>query len=343
MRKKYIKKIVVIGGTGFVGVNLSIFLKEKNFMVYVLDSFYKKIGLRNQISKLEKEEIKIIECDIVNEQKLEKILLEINPDVIVNLAAQVSFKISVENPILDFEVNLLGSLNILEIIRKHLINCKYILASTNQVYGELKHHALIEKETRYDFKNLRNGISEDEKLDFLSPYGCSKGAADQYALDYARVYNLDTCVLRLGGIYGENQYAIEDHGWVSYISKMVLDNKSFNRFGNGKQVRDILYVSDICQAFYLAIIHDLSSKERCYNIGGGKKNSISVLELLKRLERITGNKEKSILNPMRKADKIVSYLNITLAKQNLGWEPIISIDVGISKLISWLKTVNFNK
>jgi len=336
------QKIAVIGGTGFVGINLCLYLKKKNHEVIAIDSMMKKNGLNEQIKKLENENINIIKSDIVNRNDIEKILLKEKPDVIVNLAAQVSFKKSVENPFLDFQINLLGTLNILEIIRNSLINSKFIYASTNQVYGELAYHKTIEKDTRFDFVDLELGITENEKLDFLSPYGCSKGAADQYVLDYARVYNMDTCVLRLGGIYGLNQYAIEDHGWVSYISKMVLDNKSFNRFGHGKQVRDILYVSDICEAFYLAIISDLSNKERLYNIGGGRNNSISVLELLAKLEKITGNKERSIINPMRQADKLVSYLDISRAKDYLGWEPKISIDVGLSNLLSWLKTIEFS-
>lgn len=335
------RKIAVIGGTGFVGLNLCLYLKKKNYDVYAIDSMMKKNGLNEQIAKLENNSITIIKSDIVNSDEIEEILLKIKPDVIVNLAAQVSFKKSVEDPFLDFQINLLGTLNILEIIRKRLRNSKFIYASTNQVYGELAHHKTIEKDTRFDFVDLELGISENEKLDFLSPYGCSKGAADQYVLDYARVYGLDTCVLRLGGIYGVNQYAIEDHGWVSYISKMVLDNKSFNRFGHGKQVRDILYVSDICEAFYLAIINDLSYKERLYNIGGGKDNSISVLELLTKLEKITGNKERSIINPMRQADKLVSYLDISRAKTNLNWEPKISFEKGLIKLVNWLKTVKF--
>ena len=174
-------------------------------------------------------------------------------------------------------------------------------------------------------------------MDFLSPYGCSKGAADLYTIDYARVFGLKTVVTRFGGIYGIHQYSYQDHGWVSFMAEMVAANKEFNRFGHGKQVRDILYVSDIVSALLLCVEKIDKVIGQAINIAGGPKNSISVLELLSKLEKITGNKELSIINPMRKADKLVAYLDIRKAKKLIGWAPKINIEQGLELLINWHK------
>ena len=331
-------KVLVVGALGFVGVNISLFFKEKHKAEVIgVDNNFKQLGSDENKSLLKDAGVLFDFCDIRNQESVDKIFDEYGPfDCIFNMAAQVAFKVSVENPRLDFEINALGTFNLLEALRIKSPKALFIYASTNQVYGELKDCRLKEYETRYDFIDLENGVPETHSLDFLSPYGCSKGAADMYVQDYGRVFNLNTVVTRFGGIYGTHQYSYEDHGWISYITNKVRLNEKFNRFGHGKQVRDILFIDDILDAMEKIYLNRGSLKKGvCLNIGGGKENSLSVLELLILLEELTGNKERSIINPMRKADKLVVYLDITKAKKEIDWEPSISFKEGIKKLIEW--------
>ena len=332
-------KVVITGVLGFVGVNLSVFLLKKGYEVIGIDNKFKDLGSYNNQQLFEKNGGKFFYVDIRNKNDVEYFFKNNkNIDVVYNLAAQVAFKNSIENPRLDFEINALGTLNLLESIRLFSPNSIFVQASTNQVYGNVNGVKLKEFNKRYDYEDLPFGIPESYPLDFLSPYGCSKGASDLYTIDYSRCFDLKTVVTRFGGIYGDHQYSYQDHGWVSFMTNMVLNNKSFNRFGHGKQVRDILYVTDIVNALYACISKIDNINGKAINIAGGPKNSISVLELLDLLEELTGNKEKSIINPMRKADKLVAYLDIRRAEKLLGWKPKISKRDGISKLISWLKS-----
>jgi len=332
-------KIVVTGALGFVGTNLCLHFLSKGSEVIAVDNRFKHVGGDQNLELICNKGARFCHVDIRNWNDVETLFKnESNIDAVLHMAAQVAFKRSVENPRLDFEINALGTFNLLEAIRLHQPEITFLCASTNQVYGELKNIPVVEKELRYDYVDLPYGIPETFPLDFLSPYGCSKGAADQYTLDYARVYGIKTVVTRFGGIYGDYQYSYEDHGWVAFMTKMVLQNKQFNRFGHGKQVRDILYISDIIAAIDLCIEKIDTIAGEAINIAGGPKNTSSILELLLLLEKITGNKEKSILNPMRKADKLVAYLDIRKAKELIGWEPHIGIEEGLKKLIKWMKT-----
>ncbi|MDR3217838.1 MAG: GDP-mannose 4,6-dehydratase [Dysgonamonadaceae bacterium] len=332
------KKYVIIGGTGFVGSNLACHFKSKGMDVIAIDNLTKAVGTQENKKRIESAGVKFAHVDIRNWHDVEYFFRnEKEIDAILHVAAQVAFKKSVENPRLDFEINALGTFNLLEALRIYHPQAVFINTSTNQVYGEQKLIPVIEYEKRFDYADLKYGLPESFPLDFLSPYGCSKGAADQYTLDYARVYNLKTVSARLGGIYGDWQYSYEDHGWVAYMTQMVASNKSFNRFGHGKQVRDVLYVSDICSAFEHIITHIENARGEAINISGGYSNTLSVLELLDILEKITGNKEKSIENPMRKADKLVAYLDIRKAKKLIDWEPLVPKEEGIERLLKWTK------
>jgi len=329
-------KIAVIGALGFVGTNICLDLLKKGNKVIAIDNHFKEIGTYENQSLIESSGGYFQYVDIRNRNDVETFFRnEKNIDACFHVAAQVAFKRSIENPRLDFEINTLGTFNILESIRLYQPEVKFVYFSTNQVYGALPKIPIIEKETRYDYANMPGGIPEDYPVDFLSPYGCSKGAADFYTIDYARVFGLRTVVIRLGGIYGQYQYSYEDHGWVAYMTKMVVRNSIFNRFGNGKQVRDILYVLDIIRALYRCIDKIDSISGQVFNIAGGPQNTISVLELLSLLENLTGNKEKSIINPSRKADKLVMYLDISKAKHLLDWEPTVGKEEGIARLVKW--------
>lgn len=330
-------KIVITGVLGFVGVNLAIECLSKGYNVIGIDNKFKSLGSSENMNLFLSANGDFRYLDIRNQNDVDVFFRkEKGIDVLYNMAAQVAFKNSIENPRLDFEINALGTLNLLEAIRLYSPNTIFINASTNQVYGLADSAKVMELDTRYDFVDLKYGIPETFPLDFLSPYGCSKGASDQYTVDYARVYNLKTVVTRFGGIYGINQYSYQDHGWISFMAKMVKNDVLFNRFGHGKQVRDILYISDIIEALQLCVDNINSVKGKAINIAGGPKNTLSVIELLAKLEKITGNKEKSIVNEMRKADKLVAYLDIRLAKKLLQWEPKVTIDDGLHKLLAWL-------
>ena len=329
-------RYIITGATGFVGTNLCLHFLENGHEVIGIDNRYKNIGSDANLKLICDAGATYHHVDIRNTNDVLHFFSRIGDvDAILHAAAQVAFKRSIENPRLDFEVNALGTFNLLEALRLYQESAVFVTASTNQVYGNLKQVPIQEYEKRFDFVDMPYGIPETATLDFLSPYGCSKGAADQYTIDYSRTYDLKTVVTRFGGIYGVNQYSYEDHGWVAYISKMVLQNKEFNRFGHGKQVRDILYISDIVEALEMCVKKIDVVKGEAINIAGGRKNSISVLELLDLLEDLTGNNEKSIVNPMRKGDKVVIYLDIRKAEKLLNWKPKYNIKEGINKLIEW--------
>lgn len=331
-------KYVIVGGTGFVGSNLSYHFKLQGIDVVAIDNLSKIVGTQENKKRIESIGVQFVNVDIRNWNDVEQFFKNQKQiDAVLHVAAQVAFKKSIENPRLDFEINALGTFNLLEALRLYHPQSIFINASTNQVYGQQELIPLFEKEKRFDYTDLKYGLPESFPLDFLSPYGCSKGAADQYTLDYARVFSLKAVSARLGGIYGDWQYSYEDHGWVAYMTQMVILNKPFNRFGHGKQVRDILYVSDICNAFEHIIDNIDNAKGEALNISGGYSNTLSILELLELLEKITGNKEKSIINPMRKADKLVAYLDIRKAKKIIDWEPLVSKEDGIERLVKWTK------
>ena len=330
--------ILITGGLGFVGSNLAIhFSKDTGNKVIAIDNRHKMLGSYENYNLISQKGTDFAYVDIRNQNDVVQLFKENSFDLILHMAAQVAFKTSVEVPRLDFEINALGTFNLLEAAREYCQNATFIYASTNQVYGSLSSEKMVELEKRYDFVDLRKGVPESYPLDCLSPYGCSKGAGEMYVRDYARVYDMNTVVTRFGGIYGPGQYSYVDHGWVSYISEMVLNGLEFNRFGHGKQVRDILFVSDIVSAISKISENINIVKGETFNIAGGKENSISVLELLELLEELTGNKELSNINPMRKADKLVMYLDISKAKKMLDWQPMVDKRNGIQKLLFWLR------
>lgn len=329
-------KVIVTGGTGFVGSNLACYFKTLGHEVVALDNFSKEIGTFENKRRVEAAGVKVMHLDIRNWNDVEHFFRnQMDVGAILHVAAQVAFKRSVENPRLDFEVNALGTFNLLEALRLYQPQAVFVCASTNQVYGQLSNVPLIEYEKRFDYADMPYGIPETFPLDFLSPYGCSKGAADQYTTDYARIYGLKTVVARLGGIYGDWQYSYEDHGWVAFMTKMVVLDQPFNRHGHGKQVRDVLYISDICRAIDLLVEKIETVNGLALNIAGGPANSLSILELLDLLESITGHTEKSTVNPMRIGDKVVCYLDIRKAQAMLGWAPTVSAREGIMRLVEW--------
>jgi CDP-paratose 2-epimerase len=338
-------QILITGIGGFIGSHLAEFFAQKDFNVFGIDNLSRKkiLGKKfineyynwNYLQSNFKN-IKLIKGDITNQDDL-RIFYDENIDVIIHTAAQVAVTTSIEQPKLDFLINLEGTLNILELARKK--DSTIIFLSTNKVYGENVNKIKIkEGAKRYEIidEKYKYGIPEDFPIDLTShtPYGCSKTAADIYVQDYHYTYGLKTFSLRLSCIYGTRQFGVEDQGWVSWFTIATLTGQEINIYGNGKQVRDVLFVTDLCELIEKIIFSQIS--HRVYNIGGGIQNSISLLELLDFLFFLTNKKAKINFFDWRKGDQYVYISDISLVKKDLNWEPKIDVKSGIKKLVDWV-------
>ncbi|GIX06193.1 MAG: CDP-paratose 2-epimerase [Candidatus Poribacteria bacterium] len=266
-----------------------------------------------------------------------ELIREHRPDVVIHLAAQVAVTHSIENPRWDFEVNALGTFNLLEAIRLEKRDAIFLNASTNKVYGNLEHLRVKKVGERYQYADLQWGVDESCPLDFHSPYGCSKGAADQYVLDYARTYGMRTTSFRQSCIYGPGQLGEEDQGWVAWFCIAALLGKPITIYGDGCQVRDLLYIDDLTRLYCRAVerIDQISGKP--FNVGGGPKNTLSLLELLAFLRDELKQPLPSIqFAPARLGDQRVFICDIRRAQKELEWEPVIPPKVGVTRLYQWL-------
>lgn len=335
-------KITVTGGAGFIGFHSCRYFAEKGHDIFLLDDFSRK-GSRAHAEKLISEfgeKIKIVECDISvssteNLSIIEKIVSQ--SDVVIHLAAQVAVTTSVKNPRRDFEVNALGALNLLEACRKASTKPFIIYSSTNKVYGGMDHLEIIERDNRYYFAEHLYGISETALLDFHSPYGCSKGAADQYVRDYNRIYGVPSVVLRQSCIYGTEQYGHEEQGWIAHLTLNACRNMPIKVFGDGKQVRDVLFAQDLVELFDACIQNMKKVSGKIYNAGGGYKNILSLLDLIEILEKTLGRKIEKSFHDWRPGDQKVYISDIDQLKKDLEWEPKISPTEGVEKIIHWQK------
>jgi CDP-paratose 2-epimerase len=259
-------------------------------------------------------------------------------DVLYHFAAQVAVTTSVSDPRQDFEINALGTLNLLEAVRSTLDDPIVLYASTNKVYGDLANVRIEEEEKGYKYLNLPQGISEDAGLDFYSPYGCSKGAADQYMHDYHRIYGMRTIVFRNSCIYGPRQFGVEDQGWLAWFVIAAALGKPITIYGNGKQVRDVLHVNDLIRAMSLAVDHISVTAGNVYNIGGGMENSLSVwVEFKEILENLVGAELTASFGHWRSGDQKIYISDISRAERDFGWRPTIGITDGIEDLYRWVK------
>lgn len=257
-------------------------------------------------------------------------------DVIIHLASQVAVTTSVIDPQNDFNVNLLGTFNMLEYSRALAKKPVFLFSSTNKVYGALEANKTSENELRYEFIDSPEGVDESAPLDFHSPYGCSKGGADQYVRDYHRIYGIPTVVFRQSCIYGENQYGVEDQGWLAWFLIAGLLGEDVYLYGNGKQVRDVLHVSDLADAFDRAIQNIDRVKGEIFNIGGGPKNSVSILELLLFMEKKLRISIKPGKREIRAGDQKIFISDNAKISRILGWKPTTDFETGIVQLHSWL-------
>lgn len=327
-------KILITGGLGFIGINTALTLGTEHD-IFIVDNLSRKGNIENYTHLKNKIDFTFWNKDIRNYFVIEDIFKNYNFDAIIHLAAQVAVTTSFTNPREDFEINCLGTFNILECIRKFSVNSILLYSSTNKVYGDLKSN-IKENDTRYSYADGTSGINENQGLDFHSPYGCSKGSADQYVRDYHRMYGLKTVVLRQSCIYGPNQFGIEDQGWVSWFSIASIFDKNITVYGDGKQVGDVLHVNDLIH-LYISIINNINiCNGEIYNVGGGSDNTLSLLELLSNLKVKLNKNIQYNFSEWRPGDQKIYVSDIKKIKYDINWNPKINVDTGLTIMLDWI-------
>ncbi len=333
------QQYLVTGGAGFIGSNYVNRLLQRGEKVTVYDNLSRG-GARRNLEWLQKnfgdDAFEVIVGDVRDAPAIQEAAKD--ADVIVHLAGQVAVTTSVIEPRYDFESNALGTFNTLEAARLSERDPIFIYASTNKVYGGMEDVELAEEPTRWRYKYLVNGCPETQPLDFHSPYGCSKGTGDQYVRDYSRIYGLRSTVFRQSCIYGPRQFGIEDQGWVAWFIIAAVTGRPITVYGDGKQVRDILNVEDLLNAYDLAVEKNDIAAGKVYNLGGGPGNVMSVwAEFGPILERLLGRKIEVGHGDWRPGDQRVFYADIHKAEQELGWKPKIGVEEGIRRLYNWVQ------
>src|SRR5229473_908072 len=320
------RRVLITGGAGFLGVNAALHLIADGWHVTVLDNLSRPGTERNlkwlitehpTRTTFIKEDVRIAGT-LADHVK--------NKDAILHLAGQVAVTTSLLDPITDFDVNARGTLNMLEAVRLHNREVPFLFASTNKVYGKLDQNNVACKET--------------QPIDFHSPYGCSKGAADQYVRDYARCFHMNTVVLRQSCIYGAHQYGTEDQGWVAHFVHSILNDRPLTIYGDGTQVRDLLDARDLSALYEIAIENIDRTRGQIYNVGGGEPNQRNLLEVIDQIGELTGRRPKYSFSDWREGDQTYYVSDISKAKQDLAWEPQIAFDRGLKDLVAWAASLN---
>ena len=329
--------VLITGGAGFIGSNTAAHYLRRGDRVTIYDNF-KRYGTESNGAWLVQEfgdKLTVLRGDIrALDASFTKAVEK--SDVLFHLAAQVAVTTSVTDPAEDFAINAQGTFNVLEAVRASSSKPIVIYASTNKVYGKMADVGVIDRGNRYEYDGLPDGAGEDRPLDFYSPYGCSKGAGDQYVVDYARIYGLRTVVFRQSCIYGPRQFGLEDQGWVAWFAIRALLGKKVTIYGDGKQVRDVLHVEDLIAAYDGAITNIERTSGRAYNVGGGPANTLSLLETIDLLEDRFGKRLEYTFDDWRPGDQRVFIADIRRAREEFSWMPAITPKEGVAKLVSWL-------
>ncbi len=331
--------VLITGGAGFIGSNLTHRMLEDGHNVLVFDNLSRP-GCRSNIEWLHKthgpDSFELMVADLSDFEALQRATE--GTSRIYHLAGQVAVTTSIENPKEDFESNALGTLNALEAARTVGDHPIFIFASTNKVYGSMDEGKYVEEDTRHSIPEFADGIAESYPLDFHSPYGCSKGAGDQYTRDYARLYGLRTVVMRQSCIYGPRQFGIEDQGWAAWFAIAALKGLPISIYGDGKQVRDMLYIDDLLDAYEAAIEQSEVASGQIYNIGGGPKNTLSICaEFGPLLEELIGHSLSVTYEETRPGDQLTYVSDIHKAKRDLDWRPKVDVLEGVQRLFHWLR------
>ncbi len=335
------RPVLITGGCGFIGCNLADRLAASGENVMVLDNLARG-GVRANAQWLKArhgERVQITAGDVRDPILVIDAVRQAR--AVMHLAAQVAVTSSVENPLDDFEINARGTINVLEAVRLHNSGAAVIFASTNKVYGRLvQDHEIEQTGRRYApcGSALACGVNEAASLDFYSPYGCSKGTADQYVRDYARVYGLRTAVMRMSCIYGPRQFGTEDQGWIAHFLLSALRGDTLTIYGDGHQVRDALFVSDAVDA-WIAVLRNIEvSRGRVFNLGGGLSNSVSLLELIDLISGLTGHTVNYDFADWRPGDQPWYVTDIDALRSTVGWKPKTALPEGLVLLQDWLQS-----
>ncbi|MGA8924272.1 MAG: GDP-mannose 4,6-dehydratase [Candidatus Dormiibacterota bacterium] len=318
--------MLITGGAGFLGVNAAVHFIEKEWHVTLLDNLSRPGTERNLKWLLARHpaDATFIKEDVRNAGALAEHVKD--QDAILHLAGQVAVTTSLVDPNTDFDVNARGTLNVLEAVRLHNRDAPLVFASTNKVYGKLEHN--------------NGACKETQPIDFHSPYGCSKGAADQYVRDYARCFHMNTVVLRQSCIYGAHQYGTEDQGWVAHFVHSILNGRALTIYGDGTQVRDLLDARDLSALYELAVEKIDQTRGEIYNVGGGPENQRNLLEVIDQIGELTNTKPQYSFAGWREGDQAYYVSDITKAKNKLGWRPEIPFDRGLDDLIRWAASLS---
>lgn len=336
-------KILINGGCGFLGSNLAAYGIENGYDVTVFDNLSRLGASQNLLWLQSLGTFKFVHGDTRNRNDVETIVKNGQFDAVFHLAGQVAMTTSIENPYKDFEINTMGAINLLDSIRKYSPKTAVFFSSTNKVYGDLENYHYEETETRYKCVEFPNGFDESVPLDFRSPYGCSKGAADQYMLDFYRIFGVKATVFRHSSMYGSRQFATYDQGWIGWFVQKAIEKyenpncEPFTISGNGKQVRDILHAKDMIRLYYSALEHVDDVCGQAYNIGGTMEQSLSLLELFDMLNDILGIKMEYVQLPPRQSDQKVFVADIHKINSKIGWKPEVTAYDGVSAMVDWVK------
>jgi CDP-paratose 2-epimerase len=328
---------LITGGAGFVGSNLAEAYLADGEDVVLLDNFSRG-GVRSNVESLRRRfgsRLRVEEGDIRDPARISPLVA--GSRRVFHLAAQVAVTTSVDDPRHDLETNLLGTFNVLEAARRAAEPPPVLFTSTNKVYGGMDEVGVEHAPAGYRYANGRAGIDESQPLDFHSPYGCSKGAADQYVRDYSRIYGLPTVVFRMSCIYGRRQFGTEDQGWVAHFARSLLAGRPITLFGDGDQVRDVLWIGDLVDAMREAMRRLERVSGEVFNIGGGPANAVSVNRVVERLAAITGREVPVRREGWRPGDQRVYVSDTSRAERLLGWAPTTGWEEGLVRLVEWLE------
>lgn len=335
-------RLLITGGCGFLGSNLTADALLRGDELCVFDNLSRS-GSRANLEWLQKQgKFTFEHGDIRNQNDITRIVQSFKPEAIFHLAGQVAMTTSIANPRMDFEVNVLGSHNLLEAVRIYAPDAAVVYSSTNKVYGDLEQYNYRETATRFECIEHPQGFDEKTPLEFHSPYGCSKGAADQYMLDYARIFGLNTVVFRHSSMYGGRQFSTYDQGWIGWFCQKAEECRTgklrqpFTISGTGKQVRDVLHADDM-KRLYLAAVQNIEQvRGQAFNIGGGQGNSLSLLELFAMLEKLSEIKLDYTKLPVRESDQKVFVADIEKAHAMLAWQPQVTVQRGVAQMMEWV-------
>jgi CDP-paratose 2-epimerase len=330
--------VLIIGGAGFIGCNLAAYLARAGQRVRIYDDLSRP-GVEQNLRWLHGTFGDLIEPHIADVRDRSRLRAAVaGTEAVFHFAAQVAVTTSLVDPVEDFEINARGTIEVLEAIRAHDARPPIIFTSTNKVYGclpDVRLQVVGDQWTPVDRTLATEGIDERRPLEFRTPYGCSKGAAEQYVLDYAHSFDVPATVFRMSCIYGPHQLGTEDQGWVAHFLLCALDGRPITIYGDGKQVRDILYVDDLVDAFVRAWMRIDTLAGHAYNIGGGPANAISLAQLIQTIERVHGTRPSIRYEPWRAGDQRYYVSNTSEFTAATGWIPRVPASTGIEALYRW--------